>query len=65
MNQTFETPFCKYPAYPYALRSKKFVQELERGATRAELEAIQARMKDIADALANKEQEESKLKTKK
>jgi hypothetical protein len=65
MNQPFKTLSAHTLRTLMLSEAKKFAQELEHGATFSGLEAIQARMKDIADVLAIKEQEESKLKTKK
>ena len=65
MNKTFQTLSAQSLRTLMLSEAKKFVQELERGAILTELEAIQAHMKEIADALAAKEQEESILRTKK
>jgi len=63
MNQPFKTLSAHALRTLMLSEAKKFAEELERGATFAGLEAIQTRMKDIAEVLAIKEQEESKLKT--
>ena len=65
MNPTLQTHSAQTLRILMLSEAKKFVQALEGGSSIRDLEEIRTSMKEIGDVLFMKEQEESKLLTKK